>query len=1329
MQNFEEERSDGLEIISIGTLYKGSSWDKKYWSSSRGKDRYPYPIGYHAVRTHNGTAYKMEICEGLKGPLFAITSTDGDSCSGQTPDITWESFQKKSSPRAKLGQGKRFTCKIDGVEFFGFRNALVQRLLRDLVSNVDGTAERNLSSTGFCNEAHRVEPDTQSSDSCKRLDLLPNLINSQNIRKRSRKAKIATIDTATGPELSRLQEQDVSDSLQYSITEKDNQKHHNGERGFTVLNEDCKRENSPKSFSAAVENELLERGNNSVLVKDDSASDSWRIANPLKMDADLLPEHQFDGCGDSIIDLSKQEEHVRMFDTSMDTYTQGCDSLEATKDAIGERMREESKTVKNLDLYVPDSLDVLQGFFLADKLSDFASNCKKEDLCQVIEDELAASVLIHSGESVRSLHGEDEVGIYISNGSSQKSCDDSVGGELAKSMMTLLLPQALPLLKKRSGRKRSKVHISEFSLCNGDSCLNLDAMKLSEGDGLYHAANISPGTLEVGTIVNGSSNTMEGQTHCINKIHVDIQNLESAKSIVPDSFEDEQFGSHASNQRSFCPDSNEVDDKDPGPTKDISSLEPTFIPLNETEPAQSKSTTNYLISNSSLADELPSKKFACSLDMVASTSEPDNIKEVCTPNSTKNMGNMSNGSSNDKPIQYSRRRRSTTKKDQNSSSHGNQDSIVTKQMSATREAVDVNSKVCQSLVHMSEKEVDIIETRYTKNSNISSLQKSGLPPSKRFRGPLSESIIYRNNTDSCLPDVDNLFATECDHVGASVASLHKKVPIGGEVRFDRKSNNRTMEIGTDRLTGMLSQVQAVADHSAKIKDTIDGKKHQDGVITSGTGSSLLFQEIKKCFSFDDHLHDTKENFDELNMHPQFKSVTSSSQNNGHLFFDHELHEERLLANHQFSLNTEDSYASKDFVELVGCYVQPAPILSVVLSPQGDDVHITVLCGILADRLRNIFVYKVPLEDPSRGCPSFLGYTSLMLPISKYTFSGEIAFEKFPVQFTPDGQGLVISNSIKAPYCRERSIHCVCSVCTSACSEENAVKIIHVKLGYVSLVAKLKTEDNVHSILVCEPSHLVALEKNGRVIVWSMNSMWNEKVEEFILPSLTYTSPCTLELRKIPKHPSLIVGHNGFGDFGLWDIAKRTILSTFSAPRNCIFQFLPVGLLVRKKPDSAGTYVEEQIKGIMSATERLFSGTSVDVDFLSFDDEDIAVWLLVSAVWDSEVQFDHKANGINMSANGSWRLALLVDNRVIMGKPLDPRASVINALEGCGIIGSHDGLVYIWELSTGLKLADLHHFNSGRVSCISSDSKSGVLAVAGDENQLLIYAMPQPMRNS
>lgn len=114
---------------------------------SQGKDRHPYPVGYVAHRNNNGNAYKMAIIEGLKGPefvvrgwlditfellrllislinakklsnliTFQISSTDGQSCSGQTPDIAWEGFQKKSCVRIKFWRGKRFSCKIDGAE-------------------------------------------------------------------------------------------------------------------------------------------------------------------------------------------------------------------------------------------------------------------------------------------------------------------------------------------------------------------------------------------------------------------------------------------------------------------------------------------------------------------------------------------------------------------------------------------------------------------------------------------------------------------------------------------------------------------------------------------------------------------------------------------------------------------------------------------------------------------------------------------------------------------------------------------------------------------------------------------------------------------------------------------------------------------------------------------------------------------------------------------------------------------------------------------------------------------------------------------------------------
>lgn len=38
----------------------------------QGKDRFPYHVGYKAVRAHSGNTYYMEIEEGAKGPLFLV---------------------------------------------------------------------------------------------------------------------------------------------------------------------------------------------------------------------------------------------------------------------------------------------------------------------------------------------------------------------------------------------------------------------------------------------------------------------------------------------------------------------------------------------------------------------------------------------------------------------------------------------------------------------------------------------------------------------------------------------------------------------------------------------------------------------------------------------------------------------------------------------------------------------------------------------------------------------------------------------------------------------------------------------------------------------------------------------------------------------------------------------------------------------------------------------------------------------------------------------------------------------------------------------------------
>lgn len=75
------------------------------------------------------------------------------------------------------------------------------------------------------------------------------------------------------------------------------------------------------------------------------------------------------------------------------------------------------------------------------------------------------------------------------------------------------------------------------------------------------------------------------------------------------------------------------------------------------------------------------------------------------------------------------------------------------------------------------------------------------------------------------------------------------------------------------------------------------------------------------------------------------------------------------------------------------------------------------------------------------------------------------------------------------FCRKREIDCSCLTCTSASFEENAVKIVEMKTGYVSLVTKLQAADSVQCVVVCDPKYLVAVVKGGNLIVWAINSKW------------------------------------------------------------------------------------------------------------------------------------------------------------------------------------------------------------------------------------------------
>lgn len=96
----------------------------------------------------------------------------------------------------------------------------------------------------------------------------------------------------------------------------------------------------------------------------------------------------------------------------------------------------------------------------ADDTSDPVPTSSKEKPCYV-EDELISGHVVDSEESAPESHPEEEMATSTSNESYEKIDFDSVGQEIAKSMMTVLLPQALPLLKKSTKKKTANINTLE----------------------------------------------------------------------------------------------------------------------------------------------------------------------------------------------------------------------------------------------------------------------------------------------------------------------------------------------------------------------------------------------------------------------------------------------------------------------------------------------------------------------------------------------------------------------------------------------------------------------------------------------------------------------------------------------------------------------------------------------------------------------------------------------------------------------------------------------------------------------------------------------------
>ncbi|KAF2298973.1 hypothetical protein GH714_029469 [Hevea brasiliensis] len=967
------------------------------------------------------------------------------------------------------------------MQFFGFRNPFVQRLLRELVANVNGIAEHSLLSSSFCNGASSMDDNNQYQDALTCSDVLPHLARPQVIGKRNKKREIVNSKSLSIDGFKRLRTGDpMFNGEPSNLTHRNHKQSSSSPCSDFSFHEKCGSCTLPGALPVEVQLKCITgEANNHISAEDGLHLKPVHYTDHIRGKA--LPAHEDLASSENnkstrVVMNSFAEE--RPLDRLQNTEVEGLNFPASSefKDVDGP-CSGESQSVHNVDLCAPDTLD-----FVQDDTTNSAPSTLDKIACGIKEELMTADVVVCE-ELVNKSHSEEETGTSNSNMSSEKGDFDSVGQDIAKSMMTVLLPQAIPLLKKTSSKKKKTI---------------IPSGNLPPTPKPHEEKN------DMGFFVDAQSNGVDQSI---------FQSSENTKTVVLQKFDDDQFVDHVMNQL-ILPSNNVEADQ---PSCDENNGGEQFVDVDV------ESSWFLRVETSGNSDVSLDDKMQLNLSKRPEDSHVCLTASIlgCTPASEK---------------------------------------VLT----------EVNQDIC--------KNVD----EYSLGAEIN-----------------SEKIL--KNSSDC-------------NKGASDASVEA---LGCSMMKDA-----VVEAGASEI-GNLSGSQLPKKEADRVENTSD--------VNSPTSQK---QGTGFC----------------LNKTPIAKEVHGNSEP-------------------KIQRNMEVNNELEGIVKFLGSYSHPMPVLSLLLSRKGNEIYICAACGILVDEKRILFLYKLSIEEPRIGCPCFVGHTPVTWPSSTDIFGREIAFERSGMQLAPDGQHLVLLGSTRTPHCREGRLDCMCSTCTSDCFENSAVKIVEVKSGYVSVLLKLRTTDNLQCILVCEPDHLVAAGESRRLHLWTMNSSWSASTEEFTLSSNDYISPCIMEMKRIPKYASLVIGHNGFGEFTLWDISKRNFVSRFSAPSPSVHQFCPISLFSWQREVHGFSYsnVEAHINRPMDATKLWFSEHSKSHTF----------------------------------------------------PPLEGR--LLNASAGHGIMGTLDGLVYMWELLTGNKIGTLLELKGGSVSSIATDdSGSGVLAVVDDRGQLLVY---------
>lgn len=179
-------------------------------------------------------------------------------------------------------------------QFFGFKNPFVQRLLRELAANVNGTAERSLVPSSFCNGAsRRTDVDNRFPDACPYL-AIPRITG-----KRSRRREIVNSKSFSWTSIKRTRPEDLTSFAKPSDSVKGSKRYHNN--GNSTLSSSLEEEYDICKYSKAsptlVHLVPAHQEESDFSVKDSLPLDSVGFSNHPRMDAVHEETRLFVGSG------------------------------------------------------------------------------------------------------------------------------------------------------------------------------------------------------------------------------------------------------------------------------------------------------------------------------------------------------------------------------------------------------------------------------------------------------------------------------------------------------------------------------------------------------------------------------------------------------------------------------------------------------------------------------------------------------------------------------------------------------------------------------------------------------------------------------------------------------------------------------------------------------------------------------------------------------------------------------------------------------------------------------------------------------------------------